>query len=192
MNGESTINQELLQFFKALADPNRLKIVGLLAQEPRTGEQLAAMLGVSESTVSHHMARLTEAGLASAVAQSYYSVYSLRIEGLAATARRLLSESELPKLANDVDLAAFDRKVLATFTDDQGRITQFPVQQSKFLVLLRHAVKAFEPERRNSEKEVNQVLSQFNDDTARLRRGFVEHGLMAREGGGGAYWRIDA
>ena len=34
--------QELLSFFKALADSNRLKIVGLLAQQPRSVEQLAA------------------------------------------------------------------------------------------------------------------------------------------------------
>jgi biotin operon repressor len=183
---------ELLEFFKALADPNRLKIVGLLARQSYTGEQLAAMLGVGESTVSHHLAKLAEAGLVSARAQGYYSVYELQAEAIGEKARRLLSQGELPRLADDVDLDAFDHKVLGIFTDEEGRIKQFPTQQAKFLVLLRYVLKAFEPGVRYPEKQVNQILLRYNLDTARLRRGLVEHRMMAREGGGGAYWRIDA
>jgi hypothetical protein len=44
---------------------------------------------------------------------------------------------------------------------------------------------------RYPEKRVNEILLKFSDDTARLRRGLVEYGYMAREGGGGKYWRID-
>ena len=191
MDNETMAN-ELLEFFKALAEPNRLKIVGLLAQQSYSGEQLAALLHVSESTVSHHLARLQEAGLVSAVPQGYYSIYSLEVDALMAQARRLLSRAELPKLAEDVDLAAFDRKVLANFTAADGRITQFPVQQAKFLVLLRYVLKDFEPGVRYGEKKVNEILARYNEDTARLRRSLVEFRLMAREGGGGDYWRIDS
>jgi len=49
----STSAEELLLFFKALADANRLKIVGLLAREPLSVEQVAAMLGIWPSTASH-------------------------------------------------------------------------------------------------------------------------------------------
>jgi Predicted transcriptional regulator len=54
---------DLLAFFKALSDENRLKIVGLLAQRPYTVEKLADALGLSVSTTSHHLARLANAGL---------------------------------------------------------------------------------------------------------------------------------
>lgn len=51
---------------KALADPARVKIMSLLfgspAGEHNSGE-LAAMLGISESTVSHHLTQLRKAGL---------------------------------------------------------------------------------------------------------------------------------
>lgn len=51
---------------KALADPARLKIMSLLFSPP-TGEcnsgDLAAALGLSESTVSHHLTQLRRAGL---------------------------------------------------------------------------------------------------------------------------------
>ena len=180
----------LVAFFKALADPNRLKIVGLLARQPTTVEQLAALLEIGSPTVSHHLRKLAKVGLVEAKAEGYYSVYSLRPEVLQAQAKTLLGEGGFGTFADEVDLSAFDRKVLTTFTDETGVITAFPVQQKKYLVLLRHVVGAFEPGVRYPEREVNERLVQFNADTARLRRSLVEHGLMAREGGGGAYWRL--
>ena len=51
---------------KALADPARVKIMSLLfnssAGEEKTGE-LAGVLRLSESTVSHHLGQLRKAGL---------------------------------------------------------------------------------------------------------------------------------
>lgn len=188
---ENTFSDELLEFFKALADPNRLKIVGLLAQKSYSVEQLAALLGVGESTVSHHLAKLAGVGLVAARAEGYYSIYSLQADALAAKARRLLSKGDLPRLADTVDLDAFDRKVLANFTDPDGRIKAFPVQEAKYLVLLRYVAKVFEPGVLYSEKQVNEGLARFNEDTARLRRSLVDYHFMAREGGGGAYWRLE-
>lgn len=190
MDEEETTSNPLLDFFKALADENRLKIVGLLAQEPRTVEQLASLLGLYASTTSHHLARLAKAGLVSARADGHYYVYSLETEKLRAMARELLNEEALPKLSQEVDVDAYDRKVLSNFTDEEGRITAFPAQEKKFLVLLRYTLKAFEPDVRYTEKQVNEILSRFNEDTALLRRSLVEYKMMAREGGGGSYWRL--
>jgi predicted transcriptional regulator len=183
--------EELLDFFKALSDANRLKIVALLAEEDLTVEQLADMLDVSPSTVSHHLSKLSKAGLVSARAQSYYSIYSLQLDTLTGMAERLLSAEMLPAVAADVDVDAYDRKVLNTFLSPDGRITAFPSQQKKEEAILRYVVQAFEHGHRYGEKEVNQTLAQFSEDTARLRRHLVEFGFMAREGGGGEYWRID-
>ena len=38
------MSEELVTFFKALADANRLKIVGLLAEKPYSVEELATLL----------------------------------------------------------------------------------------------------------------------------------------------------
>jgi predicted transcriptional regulator len=190
---ELTQTDELLMFFKALAEPNRLKIVGLLAQQSYTVEQLAALLDLGVSTTSHHLNRLTKAGLVTAQAEGYYSVYSLHTEVLSAMARRLLSKEDLPRLAQEVDRTSYDRKVLAAFSKPDGSFKAFPVQEKKFLVLLRHAVQAFEPGKPYTEKQVNQILSRFHEDTAQLRRGLVAYQLMARDTavGGGKYWRLE-
>jgi hypothetical protein len=184
----SVQGDELLGFFRAMADPSRLKIVGLLAQQAYAVEQLSALLGLGESTVSHHLSRLSDAGLVSARPEGHYSMYSLHQEALAAMARRLLKTDQLPALARGVDRASFDRKVLASFTGPDGRFTAFPTQEKKFLVLLRHVLREFRPGVRYSEKTVNEMLSHFSDDTARLRRSLVEYGFMDREGGGRDYW----
>ena len=81
--------------------------------------------------------------------------------------------------------------MLATFTDAEGRITAFPHQEKKYLALLRYVVKAFEPSVQYTEKQINEILSRYNEDTALLRRNLVDYGFMGRQGGGGSYWKIE-
>ncbi|MBP8001906.1 MAG: metalloregulator ArsR/SmtB family transcription factor [Chloroflexi bacterium] len=182
---------ELLAFFKALADANRLKIVGLLAQQPLSVEQIAEILNLNASTVSHHLARLNKAGLVTARADGYYNMYQLETKALESMAQRLLAKETLPAIAAEINMDAYDKKVLQTYLTPDGKLKAFPMQQKKFEVILRHAVRFFEPGQRYSEKQVNDILRPFNEDTARLRRSFIEYGLMQRQGGGGEYWRVD-
>lgn len=179
---------ELLAFFKALADENRLKLVGLLAQAPTSVEKLAGALGLSVSTTSHHLSALSKAGLVTARADGHYYIYSLQTETLKTLSRTLLQDENLPKLSEGLGDDAFERKVLSNFLDEEGRITAFPAQEKKFIVLLRHVLKAFEPGKRYPEKEVNEIIKRFNEDTASIRRGMIEFKLMERAGGGGEYW----
>jgi predicted transcriptional regulator len=44
----------LLDFFKALADESRLKLLGFLGEGERNVSQLAELMGLSEPTISHH------------------------------------------------------------------------------------------------------------------------------------------
>ena len=192
MNEETPYVEEFLAFFKALSNANRLKIVALLAKEPLSVEEMAEILGLNSSTVSHHLSKLTKVGLVSARPESYYNVYTLELSVLSDMAERLLSADMLPTVAEDMDVDAYDRKVLKTFLDENGRLIDFPAQQKKEEAVLRHIVKVFEPGRRYSEKEVTEILSQFNEDYARLRRDLVSLGFMKREGGGGAYWREES
>jgi predicted transcriptional regulator len=185
---EQEITQELLSFFKALSDENRLKIVGLLAQQPYSVEKLSEALGVSVSTTSHHLSRLAKAGLVSVQVDGHYYIYSLNTGALQAKAQRLLHEETLPKLSGDLSDDAFERKVLASFLDAQGRIKSFPTQEKKFLVILRYVLKDFQPGVRYPEKLVNEILRRYSDDTAYLRRSLISFHLMQRAGGGGEYW----
>lgn len=181
---------QLLTFFKALGDANRLKIIGVLAQESHSVEEIAALLKLEPSTISHHLRRLSKAGLVEARAEGYYSIYSLKTDTIHDTARSLLGQDTLPKFANNLDIDAYDKKVLSNFTDDAGRFKAFPAQEKKYKVLVKHVLKSFEPDTHYSEKEVNAILERYNEDTARLRRSLVDYDWMARDKDGGAYWRV--
>jgi hypothetical protein len=179
---------EILEFFKALADANRLKIIGLLANQTLTVEQLSEMLDLRPSTVSHHLQYLSRVGLVSAQAQGYYNLYRLESGALEQMAQRFLRREVLASAAAEVDLDAYDRKVIANFTDLDGQIKTLPAQRKKLEAILRYVLRAFEPGERYSEKRVNEILSRFNKDTATLRRELVEYHMLARAGGGGEYW----
>jgi predicted transcriptional regulator len=183
-------NTELVSIFKALADANRLKIVGLLAQQPFSVEQLAALLNLKPPTVSHHLSKLAEVGLVSAKAEGYYSVYQLEESTLQKT-RLLFSKQDLSAAVANMDMDAYDRKILNDYSLADGKLKTIPAQRKKLEAILHHVVKAFEPGKRYSEKEVNKILSHFHQDTASLRRELVGFGMMQREGGGGEYWRTD-
>ena len=180
---------ELVQFFKALADENRLKIVGLLARESYSGEQLAAILDVKPATISHHLARLAEAGLVSAQTDGHFKLYALRLDAIHALAERLLAEDTLPHAAADLDVEAYDRKVVKDFTRRDGSLKEIPAAQKKLLAVLRHIVRAFQPGRVYSEKHVNLKLARFHADTASLRRYLISYKLMERDADGACYWR---
>jgi len=190
MESES-INEELLAFFKALADANRLKILGLLAKEPYSVEQLAEILQIRPSTVSHHLSRLSEVGLVSAKAESYYNIYQLETQALEEKARRLLNEETFPAITADIDTNAYDRKVLNTFTTPDGQIKAFPAQRKKMESILRYVLKSFKPDVVYTEKEVNELLAGYHEDYTTLRRELIEYRMLAREGGGGNYWLVD-
>ena len=136
---------ELAKFFKALADANRLRIVGLLAQKEATGEELAAVLHLHPATISHHMARLREAGLVEARAESYYSVYRLKLDVIHALAKQLFSTASLAAVAADLDADAYDKKVLDDFMSSSGRLKTIPAQRKKRNVILRFILREFKP-----------------------------------------------
>lgn len=58
--------QRYAALFKVLADPVRLRLLSQLAQdgcEPISVSGLAERTGLSQPTISHHLKKLTEAGL---------------------------------------------------------------------------------------------------------------------------------
>lgn len=183
------MSDDLVSFFKVLSDANRLKIIGLLAQQPYSVEELAALLDLKASTISHHLAKLSKVGLVSAKADSYYNVYQLDEKALEEKSRSLFSQEKLAASVADVDADAYDRKVITDYTRKDGSLKTIPAQRKKLEAILRYVVKAFKVGKRYSEKQVNEILSAYHADTASLRRELVGAKLMTREGGGGEYWR---
>ncbi len=77
--------------FRALADPARVRIVNALATsvEPVCACEFEPALGLSQPTVSHHLRKLTDAGLLEREQRGKWAYFSLKrdaVEKLAAVA----------------------------------------------------------------------------------------------------------
>jgi ArsR family transcriptional regulator, arsenate/arsenite/antimonite-responsive transcriptional repressor len=169
------------EFFKALGHPARLLMLSLIRVKPRHGEELAAILRLSAATVSHHLARLLDCGLCQAQKDQYYQVYSLRREPLATTLADLVFVPQ-PGMAVHVEEDAYRARVLSAFFK-RGRLVTIPAQRKKREIVLERLVTEFTPDRDYTEREVNQVLVEFHDDVATLRRELIGYKMMKRSAG---------
>lgn len=173
---------QFVTFFKAMADGNRVKIVGLLAHQPYSVEELAAILGVTSATISHHLQKLSQADLVTAQARQYYNVYSLREDNMRRMAEQLANEDALRETAPLHDLDRYADQVLSQFLV-RGKLATIPSQLKKRQVVLRHLANQFEAGKQYSEKRVNEILRSFHNDYLPLRREMVRTKMLILEEG---------
>ena len=180
------INPDTLAFVKAISNTDRLRIIGLLAQNPASAKRAADELRLPFRDAFQHLSFLAHVG---AVRESD-GQYALAPEGVEALAK---NQFERPREAYvpAPHLDAKARKVLVTFLNPDGSIRQVPSQPEKLKAILDYLVTAFTPGVDYAEKEVNAIIRRFNVDTAGLRRDLIDSGLMARESNGSRYWRVE-
>ncbi len=181
----------LATLFKALADPARLRILGAIAERPMTGRELSERLDLTPPTISHHMARLTAAGLVRATPDAQRHSYALDETALRDFSRAFAGSGSAvspqgPTMAAATAEDAERAKTLRDFFVN-GRLKQIPAQRKKRVVVLQHLLERFEPGRDYPEREVNDRLREVHDDVATLRRELVDYGFMTR---GGAIYRV--
>lgn len=67
---------DVADLLKAVADPNRLRILSLLEQGPLCVCDLEAVLGLQQSNLSRHLAKLKQAGLVASQKRGLFIDYS--------------------------------------------------------------------------------------------------------------------
>jgi ArsR family transcriptional regulator len=77
--------------FKALADENRLKILELLRQGKKCGNELLDAVQIGQSTLSHHMKVMCASGIVRSHKEGTWTYYSISPEG-ALAAKKLLGD----------------------------------------------------------------------------------------------------
>lgn len=168
--------ERISTLFKAFADPVRLQILGLLAERPLAGHELANHLRLTPPTISHHMRRLIDAGLVDAEADAQARIYSLKTETL----------RHLARVPEKTDAQSHEKtesnRIVRTFFDGP-RLRQMPASRKKRVIVLRHLLERFAPDRDYPEKEVNALLQLAHEDVATLRRELVDYGFMNRDRG---------
>jgi hypothetical protein len=185
---DTPAQSRLLQFFKALAHESRLKLLGLVAQREHSVQELAALVGLKEPTVSHHLAMLKEIGLVSQRQDGNTHWYALEPDAIANLAKQVLSREQIAGLAVDAGPEDWQAKVLENFVAADGALKSIPASRKKRWAVLAWLVRQFEDGRRYTEAEINARLLERHWDSATLRREFIGYKMMAREAG--VYWRL--
>jgi DNA-binding transcriptional ArsR family regulator len=80
---------QLVGVLRALADDTRLRALRLIAERPRSTQELAPLVGVTEAALSKHLRVLAEVGLLERRREGYYVLYRLVPEQVAAVAPSL-------------------------------------------------------------------------------------------------------
>lgn len=184
----------LLQFFKALANESRLKLVGAIAQQERSVEELASILVLKEPTVSHHLTKLKQLQLVQMRSEGNTHYYRLDLDTLQNLQKATLTATQVAR--TDIDDNIWETKVLDSFVE-ADRIQEIPASRKKRRIILKWLVQKFECDRLYSELELNQVIKPIHADTATLRRELVGYNMMHRENSiyqrlPESEWRMDA
>jgi hypothetical protein len=180
-------SHELLDFVKAMADVDRLRIIGILARQRTSQSEIAGHLNMPLRDVVNHLAFLEHVG----VITSKNNLYELNTDKLENLARVQLREEKLEYIPAP-DLDEKSRKVLVSCLNPDGTIKKLPPQPGKLKLILDYLVQAFTPGVNYTEKEVNTIIRRFHVDVSGLRRDLVDAGLLDRERDGSRYWRTDS
>jgi hypothetical protein len=190
-------SEDIMTFFKTLANLERLKIAGLISLQELTPPQIAERLGMKPVVVLKHLEQLVHSGLAlekiSVASQekqrgvSQSASYALDARYLQELSRRVLSGSQPKVQLDNFEGEDYDRKVLGDFLRPDGSLKSIPTQQRKLLAVLRYLAQEFVPGQRYPEKQVNIMLAVHYPDAATLRRYLVDNQLLKRTAG--EYWR---
>jgi hypothetical protein len=155
-----------------LADENRLRAFAAVALGARTVAEIAERTGLDETEVQAALPRLVGSGL---VAQE--DGLHVSLDALRESARRRPERDR-----GAADASADEQRVLRNFVVD-GRLVRLPARHAQKQVVLGYVARRFDESRSYEEREVNELLRDFHDDTASLRRYLVDEGLLEREAG---------
>ena len=166
----------LVQFFKALANESRLKLVGAIVQQERSVEELASILDLKEPTVSHHLSKLKELQLVHMRVEGNTHYYRLDLDALQSMQKATLTAAQVTQPVRD---DVWETKVLTSFVENNS-IKEIPASRKKRLIILKWLVQRFEFDRFYPEQELNEIIKPIHWDTATLRREMVGYNMMHR------------
>lgn len=172
--------EALVQRFKALADPVRLRLLGLLAERERSGQELASLLAISPATVSHHLKLLRAVGFVRETRHAPFIYFALDLKALQHAVEPVAKRERVQEFAAESELRAEQRRVLNAFFEGP-RLKSIPAQRRKKEIVLEELLRRLPRKREYQERELSLWLKAIHEDFCTLRREFLIGDYMTRE-----------
>jgi hypothetical protein len=145
-------------------------------------ELLAERLELTPSTISFHLKKLIDVGLATSYKEQYYVVYSINEKMLENTILELVKIDSNEHEAQTEREENYRNKIIKSFFV-MGKLKNIPVQNEKRKIVLLEIAKAFEQGKKYTEREINIMIADYYDDFCTLRKYMVSEGIFERENG---------
>ncbi len=182
--------RKMLRFFKALADESRLKIIGILASQECSVEELAVLLELKEPTISHHLTKLKQLELVRMRPEGNTHFYQLDKDVLQTMTKEVFKPEKIACFAEDVNLKTWEVKVLNTYIEghfeNSGSVQylrEIPSSSKKRLTILKWVIDKFEMGVEYSEDAVNEILNRYYRDFESLRKELIDSRLLLQKDG---------
>jgi biotin operon repressor len=179
---ESEPIDAVVRLFKGLADPTRLRLMAAMIDRPRCGQDLAAEVGITAATVSHHLKVLGQAGLLVETRHPPYTFFQVDLQALQRALKAVSSPKRVRELATSAEVDDGTRDVLRAFFDGP-RLRALPVQRRKKDVVLDEVLRRLPRRREYKEPELNRFIEVIHPDFCTIRRELVMGGWMERSAG---------
>lgn len=148
-------------------------------------KSIAMSLGIAASTVRNHRFALREKAKQARV---FLAASELMEKGQSEEERFIPIRRSATMVDERYAVTEAEREEMLAKYFEGRRLKEFPIKQKRKLVVLDLIAKDFEPDRRYSEKEVNELILERYCDYAEIRRYLIEYGFLDREPDGSAYW----
>lgn len=168
----------IVPVFRALADPVRLQLVGLIAGGERCNAELAAELGVSPATVSHHLKVLRGAGLLRERKEAPYVFVELDDRALRKAVMAVADKKQTSKLTGGDQRS----KVLESFFDGDTLLS-IPAKRSKKEIIFEEILRRLPRADSYTERQLSKLIERHHSDFCTIRREFIMGRYMTRERG---------
>jgi DNA-binding transcriptional ArsR family regulator len=171
-----------VDLFKALADPVRLRILGLLVEEERCGQELAAMLHLAPGTVTHHLQVLRGLDLLTEERRPPYTYVRLDYPKLRRAIVPFLKKERVQRFAAGPDVDRERRRVLNAFFDGP-RLRSIPAQRRKKEIVFEEILRRLPDRSSFGERALSRLLQRIHPDFCTIRREFIMGRYMERKDG---------
>ena len=167
----------VMQFFKAVGQPDRLRMLGLLANEQLTIPQLAHQLGLKETAVSRNIRALKKAGLVAETSDTKTAVFQLNQAGLAQM-QQIVEGETIPE--------TYEQRIMKQYIQDET-LRAIPNDEQEREIILNWLTDKFDLEKRYTEEEVTAIVAKHYQYPLTLRRLLADNQFLMQTGR--HYWR---
>lgn len=173
---------QLSLLFKALADPARLRIVGLLAERRRCGRELAHELRLSAPTVSHHIKLLRGVGLVTEHRERPYTFYELDDSTMRQAAAIVADREVFRRVASSSGMSEDKRKVLRTYFEG-SQLVAVPADDTARKEVFGEVLRRLPRRRDYQPGELADFLGAMFADASKLLHALIDSRLIALDDG---------